>query len=125
MLRLFALHFGLPQKSPCVVSCFRPDPSGWTVPSHAAALTVRYKVFGDRVDGTYLAIGTEHVHMNMPAAFMWARGLDDSGRPILLRTASNAGHGIGTSLDERIEQDADVLSFLFDQLGVSYTPPAP
>src|SRR5207248_8326799 len=37
----------------------RPDPSGWTVPSHAAALTVRYKVFGDRVDGTYLAIGTE------------------------------------------------------------------
>jgi prolyl oligopeptidase len=50
---------------------------------------------------------------------------DSSGRPILLRTASNAGHGIGTSLDERIEQDADVLSFLFDQLGVSYTPPAP
>jgi len=50
---------------------------------------------------------------------------DSSGRPILLRTASNAGHGIGTSLDERIEQDADVFSFLFDQLGVSYTPPAP
>jgi len=39
-----------------------------------------------------------------------------SGRPILLRTSANAGHGIGTSLDEGIEQEADVLSFLFDQL---------
>ncbi len=45
---------------------------------------------------------------------------DSSGHPILLRTTSNAGHGIGTALDERIEEQADVLSFLFDQLGVSY-----
>jgi prolyl oligopeptidase len=43
-----------------------------------------------------------------------------SGHPILLRTTSNAGHGIGTALDEEIEQDADVFSFLFDQLGISY-----
>src|SRR6202043_2506494 len=35
---------------------------------------------------------------------------DSSGRPILLRTSSNAGHGIGTALDERIEEQADVLS---------------
>jgi prolyl oligopeptidase len=45
-----------------------------------------------------------------------------SGRPILLRTSANAGHGIGTSLDEGIEQEADVLSFLFDQLGISEAP---
>jgi prolyl oligopeptidase len=43
-----------------------------------------------------------------------------SGHPILLRTSSNAGHGIGTAADERIEEDADVLSFLFDQLGIKY-----
>jgi prolyl oligopeptidase len=43
-----------------------------------------------------------------------------SGHPILLRTTSNAGHGIGTALDEEIEQDADVFSFLFDQLHISY-----
>jgi prolyl oligopeptidase len=42
-------------------------------------------------------------------------------RPILLRTSSTAGHGFGTAVDEVIEQDADVLSFLFDQLGVHYT----
>jgi prolyl oligopeptidase len=43
-----------------------------------------------------------------------------SGYPILLRTTSNAGHGIGTALDEQIEQDADMYSFLFDQLGIKY-----
>ncbi len=43
-----------------------------------------------------------------------------SDRPILLRTSSTAGHGsIGASLDEQLDQQADVFSFLFDQLGVS------
>ena len=45
---------------------------------------------------------------------------DSSGHPVLLRTSSSAGHGIGTSLDEQIEQDTDVFSFLFDQLGMQY-----
>jgi prolyl oligopeptidase len=45
-----------------------------------------------------------------------------SGHPILLRTSSNAGHGIGTALDEAIEEDADVFSFLFNELGVTYAP---
>jgi prolyl oligopeptidase len=44
-----------------------------------------------------------------------------SKRPILLRTSSTAGHGIGTALSEEIEQTADVFSFLFDQLGVGYS----
>ena len=44
-----------------------------------------------------------------------------SDRPILLRTTASAGHGIGTALDEEIEQGADVYSFLFDQLDISYT----
>ncbi len=36
--------------------------------------------------------------------------------PILLRTSSSAGHGIGTALSERIKQQADIFSFLFAQL---------
>ena len=46
-----------------------------------------------------------------------------SSHPILLRTSSNAGHGIGTALDEAIEEGADVFCFLFDQLGITYRPP--
>jgi prolyl oligopeptidase len=40
--------------------------------------------------------------------------------PVLLRTTSSAGHGMGTALDERIAQEADAFVFLFDQLGMKY-----
>jgi len=46
-----------------------------------------------------------------------------SSHPVFLRTTSSAGHGIGTALDEGIEQGADVFAFLFDQLGIRYSPP--
>jgi prolyl oligopeptidase len=39
-------------------------------------------------------------------------------RPVLLRTSSNSGHGIGTTLSEFLAEQADVQAFLFDQLGV-------
>ena len=42
-----------------------------------------------------------------------------SQNPILLRTSSSAGHGIGTSLNERIKQLADIYAFLFAQLGMT------
>jgi prolyl oligopeptidase len=35
-----------------------------------------------------------------------------------VRTSSNSGHGIGAALNERIDQNADMFSFLFDQLGM-------
>jgi prolyl oligopeptidase len=47
---------------------------------------------------------------------------NSSDHPILLRTTAAAGHGIGTALDEEIEESADVYAFLFDQLGIKYTP---
>lgn len=39
-----------------------------------------------------------------------------SPRPILLRTSQSSGHGIGSSLDERIVEQTDELMFLYDQL---------
>ena len=38
---------------------------------------------------------------------------------VLLRTTSNAGHGIGTALSEYLAEQADVMAFLFKQLGVN------
>jgi predicted metalloprotease with PDZ domain len=71
------------------VAATRPDPYGWNVPEHGSSVTVTYKVFGDRVDGTYLAIDTTHAHINMPAAVMWAHGLDD--RPVSVTFEQPAG----------------------------------
>jgi prolyl oligopeptidase len=42
-----------------------------------------------------------------------------SALPVLLRTSANSGHGIGSSLSERIAQQTDELAFLFDQLGMT------
>ncbi|MCG8353881.1 MAG: prolyl oligopeptidase family serine peptidase [Chloroflexales bacterium] len=42
-----------------------------------------------------------------------------SGWPVLLRTSASAGHGIGTALNERVAEDADVFAFLIDQLGIA------
>jgi prolyl oligopeptidase len=41
-----------------------------------------------------------------------------SGRLILFRSSAAAGHGIGTALKDRIAEQADIYSFLFDQLGM-------
>jgi prolyl oligopeptidase PreP (S9A serine peptidase family) len=38
--------------------------------------------------------------------------------PVYLRISTKSGHGIGSSLDERIAQSADWMAFLFDQLGM-------
>jgi prolyl oligopeptidase len=51
----------------------------------------------------------------MAAALQAASGSD---RLILLRTDRKSGHGQGSSLATRIEEQADELSFLFDQLGM-------
>lgn len=45
-----------------------------------------------------------------------------SRNPILLRTSSTTGHGIGTPLAERIKENGDEFAFLFYELGVKYKP---
>ena len=39
-----------------------------------------------------------------------------SGWPVYLRTSADSGHGHGSALSVRIDQSADYLAFLFDQL---------
>lgn len=54
----------------------QPSPSEWYISGHAGTVRVRYKVFGDLLDGTFLSVDATHAHMNMPAVLMWARGLE-------------------------------------------------
>ena len=67
----------------------RPNLHEWDVASHTDTVKVAYKVFGDRVDGTYLGIDATHAHINMPAALMWGRGLEL--RPVTVRFEPPAG----------------------------------
>lgn len=63
----------------------RPNLHQWDVAGHDGTVRVRYTLFGDLVDGTYAAIDQTHAHLNMPATFMWARGLEAA--PITVRFA--------------------------------------
>lgn len=89
-----------------------------------------YSAYHHVKDGTaypailFLTGENDHRVNPMESRKMIARlqAANSSEHPILLRTSSSAGHGIGTALDEEIEENADVFSFLFDQLGVHYTP---
>jgi predicted metalloprotease with PDZ domain len=67
----------------------RPNPYQWNVAGHDGTVRMAYKVFGNRVDGTYLGIDASHAHLNMPATLMWARGLDM--RPVRVTFAPPAG----------------------------------
>nr|PZN89720.1 MAG: peptidase M61 [bacterium] len=69
----------------------RPDPYGWTVAGHDGTVRFRYTLFADRADGTYSAIDLTHAHLNMPATFVWARGLEE--RPIRITFHPPAGSG--------------------------------
>jgi predicted metalloprotease with PDZ domain len=95
----------------------RPDPYGWTVSGHGDAVTVRYKVFGDRVDGTYLAVDTSHAHINMPAAIMWARGFDDRPATLVFEPPGGARWQVSTQLHPGaapLEFTAPNLQYLMD-----------
>jgi predicted metalloprotease with PDZ domain len=61
----------------------RPDPYGWDVAGHPGNVSVSYRVFGDRADGTYLGVDSTHAHINMPSTLMWARGLEQ--RRVIVR----------------------------------------
>ncbi|RFZ92996.1 M61 family peptidase [Mucilaginibacter conchicola] len=47
---------------------------------HPAEVKISYTLFGNHTDGTYVGIDASHAHLNMPAAFMWALGMDK--RPV-------------------------------------------
>ena len=74
----------------------RPGTSQWDVAGHSGTVRVRYKVLGDQVDGTYLAVDDTHAHINMPAALMWARGLED--RPVRVTFEMARGWRAATQL---------------------------
>lgn len=42
----------------------------------------------------------------------------ESEHPVLFRSTSSAGHGIGSSLSDRVAEQADIYAFLFHELGI-------
>jgi predicted metalloprotease with PDZ domain len=80
------------------VEVSRPDPHQWDVRGHGGEVTVTYTLYGDHADGTYAGIDRTHGHLNMPATFMWARGLDDRPIELTVRAPEGSGWRVATQL---------------------------
>ena len=80
---------------------------------------------GVRYPAVLLTAGTRDPRVDAWHARKMAARLQAAakGRPVLLRV-SDSGHGIGSALDERIAETADVYAFFLHELGVRWKPPA-
>ena len=99
------------------LSYTRPNPHQWDVAGHDGTVVARYKIFGDRADGTYLAVDTTHAHMNMPATLMWGRGLEDRAAILRLTQPEGARWQVATQLfptEDPLIFTAPNLQYLLD-----------
>jgi predicted metalloprotease with PDZ domain len=95
----------------------RSEMARWDVAGHDGTVRFSYRVFGDRVDGTYLGIDASHAHLNMPAALMWGAGLE--GRPATIRFSPPPGRDwrVATQLyptDDALTFTAPNVQYLLD-----------
>lgn len=95
----------------------RSEMARWDVAGHDGTVRFTYKVFGDRVDGTYLGIDGTHAHLNMPASLMWGVGIER--RPATVRFEPPAGRDwrVATQLypsDDPLTFTAPNLQYLLD-----------
>ncbi|MBI2188979.1 MAG: M61 family metallopeptidase [Acidobacteria bacterium] len=99
------------------LTVIRATPHEWTVIGHSGRVEVSYRIFGDRIDGTYLAIDSTHAHINMPAALMWARGLEDRPAIVQLESPRGASWRVATQLlpgADALTYAAPNFSYLMD-----------
>jgi len=56
----------------------RTDGDVYEVSRHNGYIRVQYTLYGNYADGTYVGLDADGVHLNMPGAFMWMKGVDNT-----------------------------------------------
>jgi predicted metalloprotease with PDZ domain len=80
------------------VTVSRPNVHQWDVANHGGTVNVTYTLYADHSDGTYAGIDRTHGHLNMPATFMWARGLDQRPIELTVHTPEGSDWRVATQL---------------------------
>ena len=97
----------------------------WEVKDHEGAVHVQYRIFGDRIDGTYFGVDSTHAHLNLPATLLWAEGLEArSARVILTPPPGEPDWKVATQLfptSEPLIFTAPNLGYLLDS-PIEYGP---
>ncbi|HSC52767.1 MAG TPA: PDZ domain-containing protein [Phnomibacter sp.] len=75
----------------------KPDGGVYTIAKHNGTVKLQYTLYGNHADGTYASIDPTGFHLNMPASFMWVKGLEKA--PITIRfSLPDPGWTIATQL---------------------------
>ncbi len=97
---------------------YRPDPYQWNVSGHDGTVVFKYTLFADRAGGTYSGIDATHAHLNIPATFAWARGMEERPIRAVFNIPENSGWRPATQLvqtgDEPITLEAPDLYYFMD-----------
>lgn len=95
----------------------RPSPHEWDVTTRDGTVRITYKLYGNRIDGTFVGIDERHAHVNMPAAVMWARGFEDRPARLSIIPPPGSGWKIATQLyptSDPLTFTAPNLQYLMD-----------
>ena len=95
----------------------QPATQQWEIAAHDGMVQVTYHLFGDRLDGTYLAVDSTHAHINMPATLVWARGLEDRPVRVTFERPADTSWRVATQLystDDPLVFTAPNLQYLLD-----------
>jgi predicted metalloprotease with PDZ domain len=95
----------------------RPNPNQWDITGHSGSVRIQYRVFGDRIDGTYLAVDHTHAHINMPAVLMWAKGMERRTMTVRFERPPGTSWNVATQLQPGTDSysfSAPNLQYLMD-----------
>ena len=119
----------------------RPNLHVWSVKDHGGTVRVRYRLFADRIDGTYAGVDATQAHLNLPATLMWAKTLETRPAKLTFVPPPDVTWTVASQLygtDNPLVFTAPNLAYLLDspvqfgpqmlrtfQIGVSAAAPAP
>jgi predicted metalloprotease with PDZ domain len=78
---------------------YRSKTNQWDIAGHDGTVIFKYTLFGNRGDGTYTQIDESHAHLNMPATFAWARGLEKRPIEITFKVRNDLNWKVATQLE--------------------------
>lgn len=83
-----------------LLTVYRKDIDTWVIAGHEGQATINYTLFANRADGTYSGVDNRKLHLNMPATFLFAEGMEQ--RPVHLVWYPNQRPGwtVATQLEE-------------------------
>ena len=81
-----------------VLQVSRPNPYQWDISGHDGTINISYTLFANRGDGTYSQIDETHAHLNIPATFMFAAGLEQRNIEVDFKVRKDLNWKVATQL---------------------------